>query len=187
MQILAFAATTSTQSINRKLIDYAVNLITEGLIDGASVNTIDLNDFEMPIYSVDRQEAGGIPQEAHDFYDAITNADAVLISFAEHNGFYTAAYKNIFDWASRIDMKVYQDKPTVMLATSPGSRGGANALKTAVESGVFFGNDVKASLSIPGFYDNFDADSQALTDPELDATFRDTIATLSSLERTEAS
>ncbi len=49
-----------------------------------TVETIDLNDYEMPIYSIDRQNDGGIPQLAHDFFDKIGEADAVLISFAEH-------------------------------------------------------------------------------------------------------
>jgi len=180
MRVLAFAATNSVHSINGELVAYGTRLLTEGLIDDVEVETLDLNTFEMPIYSIDRQNDTGIPQAAHDFYAAITRADALLISFAEHNGFYTAAYKNIFDWASRIDMKVFQDKPTVMLATSPGPGGAGNALKTAVGSGVFFGNDVKASLSIPSFYENFDSDIGSISNPEVDANFRAAIASLAS-------
>ena len=137
-----------------------------------------LNDFEMPIYSVDREVATGVPQLAHDFYNAIGSADALLISFAEHNGFYTAAYKNTFDWMSRIDGRVYQDKPTVMLATSPGSTGAANVLATAVNSAQFFGNDVKANMSVPNFGDNFDAAEGRLTNPDLDTQLRASMSAL---------
>lgn len=181
MKLLAFAATTSTQSINRKVVDYATNLLTEGLIDNVTVETIDLNDFEMPIYSSDRENDGGVPQLAHDFFNAIGAADAVLISFAEHNGFYTAAYKNLFDWTSRLDMKVYQGKPTVFFSTSVGPGGGANVLNTAVMSGHFFGYDVKASLSIPSFHDNFDATSGSISNRDLDAQFRAALTTLDDL------
>jgi NAD(P)H-dependent FMN reductase len=179
MKILAFAATSSKHSINRQLITYATQILDDTMGTDVTVETIDLNDYEMPIYSIDRQNEGGIPQLAHDFFDKIGQADAVLISFAEHNGFYTAAYKNLFDWTSRIDMAVYQNKPTVMLSTSPGPSGGGNALRTAVESAVFFGNDVVANLSIPTFYDNFDADTQALTNPDLDAQLRASLASFS--------
>jgi NAD(P)H-dependent FMN reductase len=74
----------------------------------ASTEVLDLNDFEMPLFSVDREQAGGIPDFAHQFYKKVGAADALLVSFAEHNGSYSAAYKNLFDWTSRIDNKVYQ-------------------------------------------------------------------------------
>jgi chromate reductase len=177
MKILAFAATSSKRSINKQLIGYATQILEDGSDYAVTVETIDLNDYEMPIYSIDRQNEGGIPQAAHDFFDKIGQADAVLISFAEHNGFYTAAYKNLFDWASRIDMAVYQNKPTVMLSTSPGPSGGANALQTAVGSAQFFGNDVKADLAIPSFHENFDAATGSLSNADLDAALRSALAT----------
>ncbi|WP_275041411.1 NAD(P)H-dependent oxidoreductase [Pseudoalteromonas piscicida] len=43
---------------------------------------------------------------AHNFYQAIGDADVIVVSFAEHNGTYSATYKNEFDWRSRIDKKV---------------------------------------------------------------------------------
>lgn len=178
MQILAFAASTSSKSINKRLLGYAARLLEEGLIGDVSVTMLDIHDYEMPIYSQDRQDEGGIPQLAHDFYSAVGAADGLVISFAEHNGFYTAAYKNLFDWTSRIDMRVYQDKPTVMFATSPGGGGAGNALRTAVGSAPFFGNDVRASLSIPRFHEHFDTETGTLTDPELDEQFRAALATL---------
>ena len=187
MKILAFAASNSRQSINKQLVGYATRLIDDGLIPGATVETLDINDFEMPIYSVDRENETGIPQAAHDFFDKIGEADAVLISFAEHNGFYTAAYKNLFDWTSRIDMGVYQGKPTVLLATSPGPGGGGNVLQTAANSAQFFGNDVRSSLSIPSFHEHFDADTGALTNRELDAALRSALTALTATsERTAA-
>lgn len=178
MKLLAFAATTNSQSINRRLIDHATELLRDGLVADVTVETIDLNDYEMPIYSADRELAGGVPELARDFYSKIGQADAVMVSFAEHNGFYTAAYKNIFDWASRIDMRVYQDKPAVLFSTSVGPGGGGNVLNTAVMSGQFFGYDVKASLSIPSFHDNFDSDAGKLTNLDLDAQFRSALAAL---------
>ena len=135
----------------------------------------------MPIYSIDRQNEGGIPQAAHDFYAKIGDADAVIISFAEHNGLYTAAYKNLFDWTSRINMRVYQDRPAVLFSTSIGQGGGGNVLNTAVMSGQFFGYDVTASLAIPVFQNSFDIRAGALTDPVLDTKFRDALTTLATL------
>lgn len=176
MKILAFAGSSSRQSINNQLVRYAADILE--VKHNAVVEIIDLNDFEMPIYSADREAAGGIPSQAQDFYDAITRAEAVLVSFAEHNGSYTAAYKNLFDWASRINSKVYQSKPVVVLATSPGPGGASNVLNSALNSAPHFGMDLKGSLSVAKFYDNFDASEGVISNSEIDAELNDTVSAL---------
>ncbi|MGF1735285.1 NADPH-dependent FMN reductase [Photobacterium satsumensis] len=162
MKVLAIGATNSITSINKQLATYAA-----GLASDATVEVIDLNDFDMPVYSEQREKSCGIHEHAKRFYSKIGDADAVVISFAEYNGSYTAAYKNVFDWASRINMKVYQGKPVVMLATSPGPGGAASVLSAALESAPYFDAEVKGSLSVPSFYDNFDVDKGELTNIEL--------------------
>ena len=120
MKLLAFAASSSKTSINKQLVVYASTLL-----DGAEVEVLDLNDYELPLYSVDKEKELGHPQLAQVFMAKIAANDAIIISFAEHNGSYSAAYKNLFDWCSRINPKVFQDKPLVLLSTSPGPRGAA--------------------------------------------------------------
>ena len=151
MQVLAFAASNSKQSINRVLVEHAVDVLERDVAPTASVSRIDLSRFDMPIYSIDRERASGVPIAAHVFFDEIGAADAVIVSFAEHNGSYTAAFKNVFDWASRIDAQVYQNKPMLLMSASPGQRGGASVLKTAVASAPFFGGDVCGSFSVGPF------------------------------------
>lgn len=173
MKVLAFAASSSRTSINKRLLRYAASLIK-----GAEINVLDLNDYELPLFSEDREKELGQPELAKDFLAEIANADALIISFAEHNGSYSAAYKNLFDWCSRIT-KVFQGKPMVMLSTSPGARGGATVLSTAVNSASHFNGDVKASLSIPSFYDNFDLENDRLSNPELNEALQDAVNALS--------
>ena len=176
MKVLAFAASNSAQSLNKQLATYAAGLL--GQKDNVEVEILDLNDFEMPIYSSDRENASGLPQLAKDFYAKIGEADALIISFAEHNGTYTAAYKNIFDWTSRVDMKVYQETPTLLLATSPGPGGAATVLAQAKTSAPYFAGNVKADLSIPSFYDNFDLEKGELSNPELKDKLESALAQL---------
>lgn len=178
MNILAFAASNSRSSINKALVTYASGLLETGIVNQAKTEILDLNDFEMPLFSIDKESSGGIPELAHQFYKKIGAADALLVSFAEHNGFYTAAYKNLFDWTSRIDNKVYQGKPAVLLATSPGARGAGNVLKIAKESAPHFAMDVKADLSISKFYDNFDISSGRVTNDEIQTQLEKALATL---------
>ena len=173
MKLLAFAASSSRSSINKSLVTYASNLVAN-----AQVDLIDLNDYEMPIFSSDRETESGIPKLAHDFYNKIKEADAIMISFAEHNASYTAAYKNLFDWTSRIDAKVYQGKPAVLLATSPGPGGAANVLAAAKGSAPYFGLEVKADFSIAKFYDEFDMEKGELKNSAVNDQLVTVVSTL---------
>jgi len=167
MKILALAASNSKTSINKQLVQAAITELKNGIQAEVEAEVIDLNDFEMPLYRPDRETDNGIPDEAKRFYQKIGESDALLISFPEHNGTYSAAYKNLFDWTSRIDMKVYQDKPALLLASSPGKGGAVNVLKTATDSAPYFGMDVRGSLSVPSFYDNFDIENGVITNTEI--------------------
>jgi chromate reductase len=169
-KIIAFAASSSSRSINKQLVSYAAGLLVD-----VEVEILDLNDFELPLFSADREDQLGQPDLAHAFLQKIDNCDGIIISFAEHNGCYSAAYKNIYDWASRIKPKVYQDKPMVLLATSPGGRGGKSVLELALSQIPRFGGQIKASLSVPTFAENFNSDSGAVSNDEIGAQLQSAV------------
>ena len=173
MKVLGFAASSSTKSINKMLVTYAISLLAD-----AEVEILDLNDYELPLFSEDKEEELGQPSLAKDFLRKIGESDALVISFAEHNGSFSVAFKNIFDWCSRINPKLFQGKPMVLLSTSPGARGGANVLAAAMALSSRFAGEVKASLSIPGFYENFDMESKKLKKGELDEQLNRTVKSL---------
>ncbi len=173
MKLIAFAASSSKKSINKQLAAHAASLL-----EGAEVELLDLNDYELPLFSADREAELGQPELARAFLQKLGSADAILISFAEHNGSYSAAYKNLFDWCSRIAPKVFQNKPMVLLSTSPGARGGASVLAAASTSAPFFAGQVKATLSIPSFSDNFDVEQGCLKNPELQTRLQETVNSL---------
>jgi len=181
MRVLAFAATSSKNSINKALVRHAGQVLKKNINPNAEVEIIDLNDFEMPIYSIDREKEDGIPTLARAFFEKITHADALIISYAEHNGFYTAAYKNIFDWASRIQMKVFQDKPMVIMSSSVGPNGGANVLKVAEQSAPFFGATIKGSFSVGSFEQKFNRQQGQLNDATLSQTLITSLQTLNEI------
>ena len=150
-KIIAFGASSSKNSINKQLAIFAANQF-----QNASVEILDLNDYEMPIFSVDKEKENGIHPLAQEFYSKLGSADLIIISFAEHNGNYSTAFKNILDWTSRINAKTFQEKPMLLLATSPGARGGSSVLDIATKRFPFQGGNVKGSFSLPSFYENFD-------------------------------
>ncbi|MEM9210951.1 MAG: NAD(P)H-dependent oxidoreductase [Pseudomonadota bacterium] len=155
MKVLAFAASNHSQSINRALVGYAATRL-KSLSPSVVIEFIDLNDYEMPIYSVDRQNADGVHALAQQLFDKIGAADALIVSFAEYNGFVTAAWKNIYDWMSRIDQKVWQDKPLALFAATPGSRAGANVLQTQEFTAPYFGMNIKGKYGVGNWHDVWD-------------------------------
>lgn len=177
MKLLVFGASNSADSINSKLASYVA-----GLINNAEIELLKIDDYEMPIFSIEREKKLGQPQLAKTFYQKIGDSDGIIISFAEHNGNYTAAYKNLFDWTSRIDSKVFQNKPMLMLSTSPGKGGASSVLAAAVNSGPYFGADVKASLSIPSFFENFDVVTNKIVNKKISQKIEDIIKTFTQSE-----
>lgn len=175
LNVIAFAASTSQNSVNKKLVTYATSLLSH-----SQVEILDLNDFDMPLFSVDIEKDIGQHPNALKLVAKIASADALVISFAEHNGSYSAAYKSIFDWCSRIETSVYQNKDAIFLSASPGKRGGANVMKTALESAERFGANVKSHFSLPSFNDNFDTEAMCIRDAELDAELKKVMQALES-------
>lgn len=182
MKILAFGASNSSKSINKKFVTSVSKYYKE--IDDVK-EIIDLNDYTMPLFSVDLEAEIGIPQQAHDFAAKIDWADFILISFAENNGNYNACYKNIIDWVSRIrGRKIFNGKPVFLLATSPGARGGQSVLSIAENRLPFDGAKVLDTFSLPEFNNNFEEGkgvTNMLLRSQLEAKVRKTKRTLKEL------
>jgi chromate reductase len=102
----------------------------------------------------------------------------LVVSLAENNGNYSAAFKNLVDWCSRINGKLFQDKPMLLMATSPGARGGASVLEIAKNNFPRFTADIKAVFSLPSFNDNFDVEKNCISNAELDDQLKEIIKNL---------
>ncbi len=152
-RIIVFGASSSRNSINIQLAIYAARQYKI-----PSVEIFDLNDFEMPIFSVDVEATSGIPEKAHELYFKFGNTDLIIISFTENDGEYIAAFNNIFEWTSRVDSKLFQGKPTLLLATSTGAFGGSSLIEIAKNRFPDQGAAIKGSFYLPNFYQNFDDD-----------------------------
>ena len=148
--IIAFAGSNSKKSINKILVSY-----TASQLKNIRTTVLDLNDFEVPLYGIDLENENGIPENVNRLNELLTNSDGIILSLAEHNGSYSAVFKNIFDWLSRIDKEVFKNKPMLLMATSPGGRGGSGVLAAAKATFPHLGGNIIADFSLPSFYDNF--------------------------------
>ncbi|HJR99492.1 MAG TPA: NAD(P)H-dependent oxidoreductase [Flavobacterium sp.] len=170
MKIVAFGASPSKKSINKKLATYAASLFGE-----IEVEVLDLNDFQMPLFSVDIESKIGQHELAKTFLAKIGSATILVVSLAENNGNFSAAFKNVFDWCSRIQKDVFQQKPMLLMATSPGARGGAFVLEIAKNNFPRYGAEIKATFSLPSFEANFDIEHGKISDPELDNQLKEIV------------
>ncbi len=170
--ILAFAGSNSSTSINFQLLKHVSNRI-----QGHEVKIQDFTQYELPIYSADREREKGIPFSATVIHNIIKEHDALVIAVNEHNANVSAYFKNIIDWLSRLDRNFLEGKKILLISTSPGKRGAASALEYTKGILPRFGGEVIESFSLPSFNDNF-KDGKMLNEV-LDMGVEDVLTTFS--------
>ena len=168
MNIIAFAGSNSTTSINKQLVTYASSLLTN-----KEVNILDFNDYNIPTYDIDIEKREGFSDDVKRFYNTIKDSDVLLISFSEHNACFTAVFKSYMDWCSRLDPKFLTNKKIFAMSTSPGGYGGKNALGFGTTMVTKFGGNVLEEFSLPKFNENFK--DGKITDAELDQELKSKI------------
>lgn len=166
--ILIFAGSNSSDSINKQLAVYAGSMV-----ENSKSTILDLNDFDLPIYSKDLEAKSGIPENAKKFFEQIKQTDGIVLSLAENNGSYAAVFKNLFDWLSRIDQNTFLGKPMLLMSTSPGGRGGASVLEHARNRFPRHDANIVAEFSLPNFADKFK--DGKIIDSEFNDTLKEAI------------
>ena len=167
--IIGLAGSNSSTSINKQLVTY-----TLGQIPNAATKILDLTAFAIPMYAIDIEENSGIPQGVQDLLAQLKEASALVIAVNEHNGGFSAFFKNIVDWLSRADRNFLEGKPVLLMSTSPGARGAQSALQQAQDTFPRFGGKVVEAFSFPSFYENFKDNS--ITHPSLEQGVAQVIA-----------
>ena len=177
-KILAFSGSNHSQSIHQNLINITASKVVKN-----EVTIIDLNDFPLPIYSIDIENQG-IPKEVIELRNIMIEHDALIIASPEHNGSMPAFLKNVIDWLSRATQPGQPffgetKKPVLLLSTSPGESGGATNIKTMSELMPWWGGDVKGTYSLGSYHEKFiDGQFNSATDKELTKTVNSFEATL---------
>ncbi|SEL87060.1 NAD(P)H-dependent FMN reductase [Aquimarina amphilecti] len=160
--ILAIAGSNSSTSINQKLVEYVAKEISDH-----KIKILKLVNYPMPIYSEDEERENGFPGMALGLKQEISEADALIISVNEHNGSWSAFFKNVIDWLSRLDRNFLEGKKILLMSTSPGQRGGLSSLEFAKNVFPRFGGEIIESFSFPSFQANFSVENNEVTDETL--------------------
>jgi len=106
-RILAFAASARRESLNRKFLALAVQAAREA---GADVTLVDLNEFALPLYHGDLEDAQGLPTNAVKLIGLVGEHHALLIASPEYNSMVTPLLKNTLDWCSRAETNPFENK-----------------------------------------------------------------------------
>ncbi len=171
-KILAFAGSNSSTSINHKLVEFVASEIKE-----YNIKVISLISYSMPMYSEDEEKNNGFPGMTMGLKQEISESDALIISVNEHNGGWSAFFKNIIDWLSRLDRNFLEGKKILLMSTSPGKRGGQSSLEFAKNVLPRFGAEIVESFSFPSFYDNFSTATNEVKDETLSLGLHEVLST----------
>ena len=131
VKIIAVAGSARAGSMNKKLLQVAVDGATSS---GADVTVVDMKDYPLPLYELDTEAAGGVPENVKKLKTLFKDSDGFLIASPEHNSSYSALLKNVIDWTSRATeaneppLSVFRGKYAGIMATSPGALGGLRGL-----------------------------------------------------------
>lgn len=130
-KLLAFAGSTRQDGFNQRLLDLA---IAAGREAGISVTSLNLADYELPLYS-HALEMGDFPAAARALKAEMVAHDGFLIATPEYNGSIPPLLKNAIDWASRptdgespVALTAYRGKVAGIMSASPSPFGGLRAL-----------------------------------------------------------
>jgi NAD(P)H-dependent FMN reductase len=125
MRLLAFAASLKRESLNRKLLNLAVELARDS---GVVIDLAEFREFDMPLYNADVQSSAGFPEGAMEMSRRIEAADGLIIASPEYNYSMPGTLKNAIDWVSRRKPMPLRGKHGLLLAASSTVAGGIRGL-----------------------------------------------------------
>jgi NAD(P)H-dependent FMN reductase len=158
-RILAFAASARRESFNRKFLAVAVEATQQA---GGEVTLLDLNDFVLPIYNADLEDAQGLPANAGKLIGLITAHPALLVASPEYNSMITPLLKNTLDWCTRDEVNPFEGKTAAVISASPGMHGGVRSLQMAQQLLLKLGcHVVPGQCILPHADEAFDAQGRA--------------------------
>lgn len=155
-KIIAISGSNDRNSIHKKLIGYILKEFAEN-----DIEYIDLETFDLPIYSPDIEKEG-FPIQVKELFQIITSADGFIIASPEYNGLPTTFLKNHIDWLSRIDQRFFGDKPILLLSASPGKLGGSTHLNILERLMPNWGGKMVGRFSLGAFHKTFDIEYNEL-------------------------
>lgn len=158
MKFFMFAASSNSQSINRKLIQLAANCVKSMKQE---VELYEFSEFDLPLYNADQNEQSGLPKNALKFIEIMHAADATIIASPEYNFSIPGTFKNLIDWVSRANPQPWKNQSILLMSASPALVGGNRGLWAARVPLEACGADVFPEMfSLANAYQAFDGQGE---------------------------
>ncbi|MGE0450321.1 MAG: NADPH-dependent FMN reductase [Vicinamibacterales bacterium] len=125
LKVLVFAASRRAGSLNRTLAALAARVAAE---NGAIVDLASMQEFDVPSYDGDAEQADGIPAGAQELQRRLSANDAFIVASPEYNGSMPGLLKNLIDWTSRFRPQPFDGRHGLLISASPSMVGGNRGL-----------------------------------------------------------
>lgn len=168
--LIAFSGSLRKDSFNTKVLHALPSLAPAG------TNIAMFDIAELPLYNQDL-DGDTVPDIVAALRAAIAEADGIVIATPEYNHSYSAATKNLIDWASRPFMKgPIIGKKSMVIAVTPGPGGAVHGAQATAELLTMLAGTVVAQVASAAIHEKLNADTLEFTDSDLATQLRDGLA-----------
>ncbi len=162
-RILAISGSDRVDSVNTKLL-----LLLQPEIEklGAEFVFFDVREKVIPMYSLQSEVTGGIPDTVLNLRSEVLASDAIVFASPEFNAGYTPLLKSVIDWGSRPNQadgsgNIWKDKPVAVISASPSAFGGSRSIiglrQVLAHVEMLM---IPLTISLPHAYDAFGEDGK---------------------------
>lgn len=168
--LIAFSGSLRKDSFNTKVLRALPAVAPEG------VNIAFFDISELPLYNQDL-DGETVPDIVAALRTAVAEADGVIIATPEYNHAYSAATKNLIDWASRPFMKgPIIGKKSMVIAVTPGPGGAVHGAQATTDLLTMLGGTVVGQVTSATIHEKMNGDTLQFTDEELARQLREGLA-----------
>lgn len=168
--LIAFSGSLRKDSFNTKVLRALPAVAPEG------VNIALFDISELPLYNQDL-DGETVPDIVAALRTAVAEADGVIIATPEYNHAYSAATKNLIDWASRPFMKgPIIGKKSMVIAVTPGPGGAVHGAQATTDLLTMLGGTVVGQVTSATIHEKLNGETLQFTDEELARQLREGIA-----------
>jgi len=168
--LIAFSGSLRKDSFNTKVLRALPAVAPEGI----NIALFDIS--ELPLYNQDL-DGETVPEIVAALRAAVAEADGVIIATPEYNHSYSAATKNLIDWASRPFLKgPIIGKKSMVVAVTPGPGGAVHGAQATTDLLTMLGGTVVGQVASATIHEKLNGETLQFTDEELARQLREALS-----------